>query len=275
MKLVLVSTLLLIGGVLALQDSVEVSTPKPDINGQSFGDTEQKPIGLGNIQPNPFGSVYPNPTLPLFPLTPQFNPGACLAPIGLGLSNLFNQAKALLPLERIENIVRAAAQDPEVHAFYKLVQTPEYRQRSASFRGSREYRVFRDLACYKLNFDLRLYIDFKRNLLPLSALKEPPRIDTEQLPQGRPGLRGLLEDIRDALPRQRLRDLFERLLVTDSYLTRAVQVKQGYEFKIISELVQRNPDFQYLRRAELEVGLPLEEWQKLMHIALGWREDLL
>ncbi|XP_036321896.1 uncharacterized protein LOC118735947 [Rhagoletis pomonella] len=274
MKLVLVSTLLLIGVVLAVQDSVEVSTPKPEINGQSVGDTEQKPIDLGNIQRNPFGIVYPNPTLPLFPLKPQSNLRACDAPNGLGIHNLFKQAKALLPLERIRNIVRAAAKDPEVQAFYKLVQTPEYRQRSTNLTRSREYRAFRSFTCYKMNCDLRLYNDFKSNLLPLSALKESPSINTV-LPQGRPGLRGLLEDIRDVLPRQQLRNLFERLLATDWYLIRTVQVALGYEFAAIFKLVQQHPDSQYLRRVQQKVGWPQKELKKLVYIALGWRENAI
>lgn len=192
----------------------------------------------------------------------------------MGIRNLLVQAKALLPRERIRAIIRGAAEDPEMVALIKLMQSPEFRKRVASLNRSREYRGYRDYACYKMNCDIKLYADFVKNLLQFDVLTEPKKNDTDtEVVKGRAGIRGVLKDIRDALPRQRLRDLFELLMLRDWYLLRAVQRAQSYEFEAIFKILQKNPDYVYLRKAQSDIGMPVEEVKKLVYVALGWRQD--
>lgn len=192
----------------------------------------------------------------------------------MGIRNLLVQAKALLPRERIRAIIRGAAEDPEMVALIKLIQSPEFRKRVANLNRSREYRGYRDYTCYKMNCDIKLYADFVKNLLQFDVLTEPEKNDTDtEVVKGRAGIRGVLKDIRDALPRQRLRDLFELLLLRDWYLLRAVQRAQSYEFEAIFKILQKNPDYVYLRKAQSDIGMPVEEVKKLVYVALGWRQD--
>ncbi|XP_004534002.1 uncharacterized protein LOC101462839 [Ceratitis capitata] len=279
MKLFLKSTLLLLLATSALAQSW---LPKSDgllleqpdrINWLPVWADDQKPAELRQIERNPVFKAPANPILSLFPIRPQLNLGPCDAPNGMGMRNLFQQAQALLPRERIRAIILGAAEDPELQALSKLVHSPEYRKRTASLSRSRAYKGYRDYACYKMNCDMKLYSDFIRNLLQLSVLTEQPKNETVVPHKGQPGIRGILQDIRDVLPRQRLRDLFERLMVSDWYLMRAVQRAASYEFEAIFKVLQRNPDYEYLRRAQTEVGMPVEELKKLIYYALGWRDD--
>ncbi|XP_054742582.1 uncharacterized protein LOC129247473 [Anastrepha obliqua] len=273
MKLVVLSVLLLIGSVSARRSRrnpfEDFLLKRTRINWLPVWDSDQQPGNARAYNRN----TYPGTTLPIFPIRPPFGFGVCDAPNGLGMRNLFRQAKALLPRERIRNIVRDAAGDPQIQALLKLVKTPEYRQRTANLSRSREYTGYRNFACYKMNCDLRLYADFVRNLLQFSVLEESPSKNTTGGNKGRPGIRGVLNDIQDALPRQRLRELFERLLATDWYLIRSVQIVQSYEYEAVFGMVQRNPDYQYLRRAQSQVGMPVDELKRLVYFALGWREE--
>lgn len=206
------------------------------------------------------------------------NLGPCDAPNGMGMRNLLTQAKALLPRERIRAIIRGAAKDPEMVALVKLLQTPEYRKHNASLSCSREYKGYIDYTCYKMNCDIKLYADFVKNLIQLNVLKEPNKNDTDTDTdtvgiKSRPGIRGVLQDIHDVLPRKRLRDQFERLMLRDWYLLRAVKRAKSYEFEAIFKILQKNADYIYLCKALADVGMPVEELKKLVSVALGWRED--
>ncbi|XP_011191892.1 uncharacterized protein LOC105218171 [Zeugodacus cucurbitae] len=250
-----------------------VTTKKPHrINWQPVWDDDQIPGDPRQFERNP---IF-NPLLPFFPIRPQLNLGPCDAPNGMGIRNLLVQAKALLPRQRIRAIIRGASKDPEMVALVKLLQSPEYRKRTASLSRSRQYKGYRDYTCYKMNCDIRLYADFVKELVQLNLLTEPNKNETDiEAIKGRPGIRGVLQDIRDALPRKVLRELFERLIVRDWYLLRAVQRAQSYEFEAIFKMLQKNEDYKKLRKAQAEVGMPVEELKKLVYYALGWREDAL
>ncbi|XP_050320094.1 uncharacterized protein LOC126753032 [Bactrocera neohumeralis] len=278
MKLLVYSALLLVFSGSLAQDFEfpkpnEIPSQKPDrINWLPVWDSDQIPGDPRQFERNP---IF-NPLLPFFPIRPQLHLGPCDAPNGMGMRNLLVQAKALLPRERIRAIIRGAAEDPEMVALIKLIQSPDFRNRTASLRRSRQWKGYRDYTCYKMNCDIRLYADFVKNLLQLTVLTESKKNDTiTKVVKGRPGIRGVLEDIRDALPRQRLRDLFELLMLRDWYLLRAVQRAQSYEFEAVFKILQKNPDYVYLRKAHADVGLPVEEVKKLVFVALGWREGAL
>ncbi|XP_067625200.1 uncharacterized protein [Eurosta solidaginis] len=227
--------------------------------------------------------VNPNPMAPMFPTEAKDNLGPCDAPNGLGIHNLFIQAKKLLPLPRIRSIVRRAANDPEVRAMMQFLNSNDYRQGVANLTQSREYIGLRDFACYKLNLDLKFCTDFVKDLLQLSELSKLKKNEGEIQQEGalegevgrRSGLSGLLEDICVILPQQKLRDLFETLKNSDWYLMRAVRTTKTYEYEAILKLYRQNPDYVYLKNAWSKIGMPLDELWNLLYIALGWSEERL
>ncbi|XP_016963467.1 uncharacterized protein LOC108033616 [Drosophila biarmipes] len=183
-----------------------------------------------------------------------------------GLTNLVRVARPLLPVPRLRNILANALEDAQVQSLVKLLRSDDLKAQVQRLRATKEHQVLHDYICRKLKLDPSYHVDFVRVFLDVNSL-EPA---TSKLPNRRPGIRGLLLDLRDALPRSVLRDMYLRLYSSDSELASAVRLIRGSEFRRILRSVRLLKEYQSLASKLEKAGVPLRQLNQLVANALGW-----
>lgn len=193
---------------------------------------------------------------------------ACPINAERGLTRLIRNARPLLPLDRLRNIIgHAVADDAEVRDLLKLLRNDQFRERVKILRATREDGILRDYICQALKLNHAYFLDFVRVFLNINTMEAP----TGPKPQGRrKGVRGLLQDLRDALPRKELRDLYRRQLAGDNELSTAVRRIRSNEFRRLLSNVRGLPEYRVVRRELERAGVPLQEVLNLVSNALGW-----
>ncbi|TDG40598.1 hypothetical protein AWZ03_012979 [Drosophila navojoa] len=183
-----------------------------------------------------------------------------------GLTALIRNARPLLPADRLRNILSNAREDPEVRALVKLLRSEQFRERVMRLNQLKEKIDQKDFLCRTLKLNYGYYMEYVR-LLFNAQLSEPP---SSPLPNRRKGIRGLLLDVRDALPRAALRDLYRRQLASDKELATAVRHIRSREFRRLLINLRALPEYRALRDELSKMGVPLQQLLSLMTNALGW-----
>ncbi|XP_017041239.1 uncharacterized protein LOC108088097 [Drosophila ficusphila] len=183
-----------------------------------------------------------------------------------GLTNLIRVARPLLPAARLRNILANAAEDSQVRDLIKLLRSDGLKAQVQRLRATKQHQVLHDFLCRRLKLDPAYYVDFARLFLDVHV-SEPP---TSKLPNRRPGIRGLLLDLRDAVPRATLRDMYLRLYSSDSELAAAVRLIRGSEFRRLLRDLRSLKEFRTLADELEKAGVPLRQVQQLVTNALGW-----
>ncbi|XP_023166330.2 uncharacterized protein LOC111596365 [Drosophila hydei] len=183
-----------------------------------------------------------------------------------GLTALIRNARPLLPADRLRNILANAREDPEVRALVMLLRSEQFKERVMRLSQIKEKIVQKDFLCRTLKLNHAYYVEYLRMLFnaQLSETASSP------LPNRRKGIRGLLMDLRDALPRAELRDLYRRQLATDKELAAAVRQIRSTEFRRILINLRALSEYRALRDELLKVGVPLQQILSLISNALGW-----
>ncbi|XP_017857274.1 PREDICTED: uncharacterized protein LOC108609981 isoform X2 [Drosophila arizonae] len=183
-----------------------------------------------------------------------------------GLTALIRNARPLLPADRLRNILANAREDPEVRALVKLLRSEQFQERVVRLNQIKEKIDQKDFLCRTLKLNYGYYMEYVRMLFN-AQLSETP---SSPLPNRRKGIRGLLLDLRDALPRAVLRDLYRRQLASDKELVTAVRHIRSREFRRLLINLRALPEYRALRDDLLKVGVPLQQLLSLMSNALGW-----
>ncbi|KAH8404342.1 hypothetical protein KR222_002881 [Zaprionus bogoriensis] len=191
---------------------------------------------------------------------------ACPSSAERGLTRLIRNARPLLPLDRLRNILAHAAEDAEVRELLKLLRSEQFKERVKRLRATREEGILRDFICQGLKLNHGYFLEYVRVFLNLNTQERP----TGPLPQRRRGVRGLLQDLRDSLPRAQLRDLYRRQLAADSELATAVRRLRSSEFRRLLSNVRGLPEYRVVRIELERAGVPLQEVLNLVANALGW-----
>ncbi|XP_017062981.2 uncharacterized protein LOC108102479 [Drosophila eugracilis] len=183
-----------------------------------------------------------------------------------GLTNLIRVARPLLPAPQLRNILANAVEDSQVRELIKLLRSDGIKEQVQRLRATKQHQALHDYTCRRLKLNPAYYMEFVRVFLDVH-ISDPP---TSKLPKRRPGVRGLLQDLRDALPRATLRDMYLRLYSSDSELSSAVRLIRGSEFRRMLRDLRSLKEYRALT-AELEkAGVPLRQLQQLVTNALGW-----
>uniref|UniRef100_A0A1B0A863 Uncharacterized protein n=1 Tax=Glossina pallidipes TaxID=7398 RepID=A0A1B0A863_GLOPL len=196
----------------------------------------------------------------------------CASSIDGGLKKHIQQAKALLPLDKIKELIEGAASDPQMIALKKLRNSPEFRKKLQALRSSEEYQRIKDYICKVLHLDLIYYKQFLSIfLLPsVNAVKA----DGEQSSMG--GLYDLMMKIYNILPRQELIDLYQRLLKTDPEFAKSIDNIKSSEFlQLIENLKINVKEYKELRQQLMYIGVPMNIVQRFIRTILGWDLDLI
>lgn len=199
---------------------------------------------------------------------PRDGTDACPVNAERGLTRLIRNARPLLPLDRLRNIIgHAVVDDAEVRELLKLLRNEKFREQVKILRATREDGILRDYICQALKLNHAYFLDYVRVFLNVNT-NEPP---TGPKPQSRrKGVRGLLQDLRDALPRRELRDLYRRQLASDNELSTAVRRIRSNEFRRLLSNVRALPEYRVVRYKLEGAGVPLQEVLNLVSNALGW-----
>lgn len=200
-------------------------------------------------------------------LVPRDGTDACPINAERGLTRLIRVARPLLPVERLGNILGHAADDAEVRELLVLLRSDQFRERVKALRATRDEGILRDYICQGLKLNHAYFLDYVRVFLNWNIAQRP----SGPKPQGRRrGVRGLLQDLRDALPRNQLRDLYRRQLATDNELSTAVRRIRSPEFRRLLGNVRALPEYRVVRSQLERAGVPLQEVLNLVSNALGW-----
>lgn len=177
-----------------------------------------------------------------------------------------------MPLPKIKEIITASiANDQQVQALVALEYSDAFRAKVKETAQARDFRILVDYACKVLNLDVKDVWRFLKSFLGLSSGQYVPTTEFK----GRPGIRGLLQDIRAALPRQELKDLYRKLMTTDENLSRAIEQIKSNDYRQLLRNLINVPQYQEIRGLLLNVGVPLNELKDLIKAALGWSGDEL
>ncbi|XP_043661981.1 uncharacterized protein LOC122625970 isoform X1 [Drosophila teissieri] len=183
-----------------------------------------------------------------------------------GLTNLVRVARPLLPASQLKNILANAVEDPQVRELIKLLRSDGFKTQVQLLKASKQHQLLHDYVCRRLKLDPTYYAEFVRVFLDLH-ISDPP---TSKLPNRRPGVRGLLQDLRDALPRSELRDMYLRLYSSDSDLSTAIRLIRGSEFRRLLRDLRQLKEYRSLAADLEKSGVPLRQLQQLVASALGW-----
>lgn len=232
---------------------LEVSTPQVDVEL-----TTLEPVVALTMEPQ----QEQNET------APRDGTDACPINAERGLTRLIRNARPLLPLDRLRNIIgHAVVDDAEVRDLVKLLRNDQFRERVKQLRATREKGILRDYICQALKLNHAYFLDYVRVFLNLNTMEAP----TGPKPQSRrKGVRGLLQDLRDALPRRELRDLYRQQLARDNELSTAVRRIRSNEFRRLLSNVRGLPEYRVVRRELERAGVPLQDVLNLVSNALGW-----
>ncbi|EDV57915.1 uncharacterized protein LOC6542941 [Drosophila erecta] len=183
-----------------------------------------------------------------------------------GLTNLIRVARPLLPASQLKNILANAAEDTQVRELIKLLRSDGFKTQVQLLKATKQHQLLHDYVCRRLQLDPTYYAEFVRVFLDIH-ISDPP---TSKLPSRRPGVRGLLLDLRDALPRAALRDMYLRLYSSDSELSSAVRLIRGSEFRRLLRDLRQLKEYRSLAADLEKIGVPLRQLQQLVASALGW-----
>ncbi|EDW02864.1 uncharacterized protein LOC6562660 [Drosophila grimshawi] len=183
-----------------------------------------------------------------------------------GLTRLIRNARPLLDLPRLSNILANAREDGKVSDLFRLLRSDQFKERVRQLRNTKEQGALRDYVCQSLKLNHTYYIEYVRLLINVQNT-EPV---TSPLPNRRRGVRGLLQDLRDALPRAQLRDLYRRQLVEDRELATAVRRIRSLKFRLLLANVRALPEYRVVRNDLELAGVPLQLLLNLVSNALGW-----
>ncbi|KAH8282852.1 hypothetical protein KR054_010359 [Drosophila jambulina] len=183
-----------------------------------------------------------------------------------GLTNLIRVARPLLPAARLKNILANAAEDPQVRSLVKLLRSDRLKEDVQRLRATKQHQALQEFICRELKLDPAYYVEYVRVFLDIHTL-EPP---TSKLPNRRQGIRGLLLDLRDAVPRATLRDMYLRLYSSDAELVNAVRLIRSTKFRRMLRDVRSLKEYRSLTDELEKAGVPLRQIQQLVANALGW-----
>ncbi|KAH8245691.1 hypothetical protein KR038_002439, partial [Drosophila bunnanda] len=183
-----------------------------------------------------------------------------------GLTNLLRVARPLLPAARLKNILANAVEDPQVRGLIKLLKSDRLREDVQRLRATKQHQVLQEFICRELKLDPAYYVEYVRVFLDIHTL-EPA---TSKLPNRRQGIRGLLLDLRDAIPRATLRDMYLRLYSSDTELVNAVRLIRSTKFRRMLRDVRSLKEYRSLTDELEKAGAPLRQIQQLVANALGW-----
>ncbi|KAH8341401.1 hypothetical protein KR059_006104, partial [Drosophila kikkawai] len=183
-----------------------------------------------------------------------------------GLTNLIRVARPLLPAARLKNILANAVEDPQVRGLIKLLRSDRLKEDVQRLRATKQHQALQEFICRELKLDAAYYVEYVRVFLDIH-IAEPP---TSKLPNRRQGIRGLLLDLRDAVPRNTLRDMYLRLYSSDAELANAVRLIRSTKFRRMLRDVRSLKEYRSLTDELEKAGAPLRQIQQLVANALGW-----
>ncbi|BFF93490.1 uncharacterized protein DMAD_11338 [Drosophila madeirensis] len=183
-----------------------------------------------------------------------------------GLTNLIRVARPLLPAAELRNIFANALEDPQVKQLLDLLKSKAFKELVTLLRATKQHQALQDYICRRLKLDPAYYFDYVRVFLNIHTTEAP----TTPLPNRRKGIRGLLQDVRDVLPRTALRDLYLRMYASDAELSSAVRLIRSLEFRQLLRDVRSSKEYNGLTEQLVKVGVPLRQIQQLVATALGW-----
>ncbi|XP_023289669.1 uncharacterized protein LOC105699026 [Orussus abietinus] len=174
---------------------------------------------------------------------------------------------ALIPQDKVIEIVHDyAANDAEFQATIKYLQSEEFKKLILAVDALPEYIDFLNYLHFA-GIDVYTGINQIHEILGLEGLKPPSGRKIQPRITG--GLTGLLEDIKNVLPIQEIRALYQEKLKTSKAFAEFIKVIESPEFQKIVDALEANPEFQHIILTAEQHGIDVQAVADFLNTVFG------
>lgn len=180
-----------------------------------------------------------------------------------GLGATLKEIIDIIPVDEILTIyIRAVSSDREVLAAAEYLESDEFKTIVQIIHDTKEFSDFMEFLCEDLHFNSYYYLNELGKILDYPLMTRPPPHkhhynDNLSINRKRSGFKGLLQDIRDVLPLEQMKEIYKKRYESDRYLKLAVEKIGSPEFYKILEGVYELPEhkllFDRLRRLNVDI----------------------
>ncbi|XP_043500777.1 uncharacterized protein LOC122523189 [Polistes fuscatus] len=170
----------------------------------------------------------------------------------------------LVPTEKlVQLLLQYAAEDAEVQRGLQYVQTDDFKQLVQENEKIPEVMAFYNYV-YNAGVDVYYLINRLHEYIHIPKLTPPSSYYGIT-----GGYKGLVADVKQLMPNEQLKVLYQRKLQTSSAFKELVQHLSSKEFQTIVNTLYANPRFQYILKRANESGLDINAVREVIQTILG------
>jgi len=200
----------------------------------------------------------------------------CVSENGKGLGKAIHELFEIIPADKwLEIYMIAISNDPEVIRVMEYISGEEFREIIDTMNNQKEYIQVLEYFCEQLHFDVYYYINSLAEVVGLPQITRPPKESIlSENTFGREGFNGMLKDLYDALPHDKLKQTWEHLYAEDEYLRLAMEKLSSEEFRLIGDAIEELDAFKNLMQRLRDIGVDADFLlQKIMDF-FKWRPHI-
>ncbi|XP_055382044.1 uncharacterized protein LOC129612465 [Condylostylus longicornis] len=195
-----------------------------------------------------------------------FDGPQCQAPSG-GLMPTIKEVIALVPLDKVVEIYMVAiSNDKEVQEVMEFVQSDDFIKIVTAVNKHSNFHKLMKYACDELYLDAYYYLNIAHEYLGWPAIERP----TFTSKFARSGFLGMLEDILEVIPTEKIVALMKEKVKSDEYVKKAVEMMSSNDFKALVKTVTDMPEYQFLEGELRKMGAPVEKIIEFLQKFFGW-----
>ncbi|XP_055381880.1 protein G12-like [Condylostylus longicornis] len=196
----------------------------------------------------------------------------CVSPNGKGLAKAVHELFELIPAyDWLEIYMVAVSNDPEVIRVMEYLTGEEFNEIIDTMNSQSEYIEALEFFCEQLHFDIYFYINSLAEVIGLPVVTRPPKLISEVNNYRREGFNGMLQDLYDTLPHDKLKETWRRLYEEDEYLRAAMDLLSSEEFRLIGDAIEDLDAFKNLMQRLRDIGVDADGLLKKIMDFFGWR----
>jgi len=192
-----------------------------------------------------------------------FDGPQCLPPNGGGLTATIKEVLELVPIDKVVEIYMIAiSNDQEVQEVMEFVQSKDFIKIVSAVNKHSNFHKLMKYACDELYLDTYYYLNIVHEFLGWPTIERHTMINKF----ARAGLLGLLQDILEVIPTDKIIALMKEKIESDEYVKKGVELMRSEEFKEIVNHVHNLPEYKFMEGELKKMGVPVE---KIMRVQLN------
>nr|AYV99603.1 venom polypeptide [Dolopus genitalis] len=193
----------------------------------------------------------------------------CQAPNGGGLTPVLKEFFGMIPMEQVGVIfVTAVTSDPEVKKVMAFLESEDFHKILTAIHSQPEFTKLMNYACSDLYFDAYYYYNRVAEILGLPPL-DRPLFEELYAARARPGLVGMIQDMLDVMPLEKMKAHLKEKIENDEYAKKGIALLRSEDFKKMVKLVENLPEFQNMLKELRGMGVDVDKIMELIKKFLG------